>query len=89
MTDEELKKETERIVAESTEQRPIKLRAKRGTYKYEVDRYQSLLEDHLGGFHLTEADEEFMRRYEAGMDETEKVRFEEFERLYKSMNERG
>lgn len=76
-TAEEIMREAEEIVRATEERKVLPLRlARRGVFESERDRYEWCVKAEAEGLELSEADREFMRRYEAGMTEGERIWWE-------------
>jgi putative transposase len=93
MTDREYRESVDRIVAESSQPvRPKPMMLKRPVFTAEHDYYKWCVEAELNGYALPEQDIKFMGAYEAKMEESERIHWEEFRKFYhldtEAVNER-
>ena len=93
MTDAEYKASVDRIVAESLKPARLKPMAlRKPVFNSEYDHYKWCVENQLNGYALPEQDIEFMGVYEAKMEESERILWEEFRKYYfldtKAVNEK-
>jgi hypothetical protein len=94
MTEEQYKTNVERVVSESSQPQQTRkpMMARKPVFGSEYDHYKWCAESQLNGYAIPEQDVKFMSAYETKMDDSERIHWEEFKRLYhvstKTVNDR-